>query len=91
MCQRNTIEEILLNIPGANYFKKFFVWNIVSKNALWVWCKCQCSKKYEGIEYNLVDMINMFWDNLVHPVKGEYDNIKCTTGKVHEKRRKIRQ
>ena len=30
------------------------------------------NKKYEGIKYNVVYMIKMFWDNLVHTVKGEY-------------------
>ena len=34
-------------------------------------------------------MIKMFWDNLVHIVKGEYDNIKGTTEKVYKKRRKF--
>ena len=66
----NRIEMVFPNIPGGKYFKNSFVWNIVSINALWVWWKCQCSKKYEGIDYNVVDMIKMFWDNLVHTVKG---------------------
>ena len=87
----NRIEAVLPNSPGGKYFKKSFVWNIVSINALWVWWKCRCSKKYEGIEYNVVDMIKMFWDNLVHTVKGEYDNIKGPAERVHKKRRKIRQ
>ena len=79
---------VLPNSLGGKNFKKSF---IVSTNALWVWWKCRCSKKYEGIEYNVVDMIKMFWDNLVHTVKGEYDNIKGPVEKVHKKRRKIRQ
>ena len=79
------------HIPGGKYFKNSFVWNIVSINALWVWWKCRCNKKYEGIDYNVVDMIKMFWDNLIHTVKGEYDNIKGTTEMVHKKRRRIRQ
>ena len=87
----NRIEAVVPNFAGAKYFKKSLVWNIVSINALWVWWKCRCSKKYEGIEYTVVDMIKMFWDNLVHTVKGEYDNIKGTAEKVCKKRRKIRQ
>ena len=82
---------INLTFDAAKYFKKSLVWNIVSINALWVWWKCRCSKKYEGIEYTVVDIIKMFWDNLVHTVKGEYDNIKGTAEKVCKKRRKIRQ
>ena len=57
---KSTIEAIRPNIVGGKYFKNSFVWNIVSINALWVWWKCRCSKKYEGIEYNVVDMIKMF-------------------------------
>ena len=87
----STIEAVRPNIVGGKYFKNSFVWNIVSINALWVWWKCRCSKKYEGIEYNVVDMIKMFWDNLVHTVKGEYDSIKGTPEKVHKKRRKLRK
>ena len=75
----NRIEAVFPNIPGGKYFKNSFVWNIVSINALWVWWKCRCNKKYEGIDYNVVDMIKMFWDNLIHTVKGEYDNIKGTS------------
>ena len=87
----NRIETTLPNIIGGKYFRNSFVWNIVSINALWVWWKCRCNKKYEGIDYNVVDMIKMFWDNLIHTVKGEYDNIKGTTEMVHKKRRRIRQ
>ena len=87
----NRIEAVFPNIPGGKYLKNSFVWNIVSINALWVWWKCRCNKKYEGIDYNVVDMIKMFWDNLIHTVKGEYDNIKGTTEMVHKKRRRIRQ
>ena len=57
---KSTIEVVRPNIVGGKYFKNSFVWNIVSINALWVWWKCCCSKKYEGIEYNVVDMIKMF-------------------------------
>ena len=39
----------------------------------------------------MVNMIKMFWDNLVHTVKGEYDSIKGTAEKVHKKRRKLRK
>ena len=58
--------------------KGSFVGNVVSINALWVWWKCV---KYEGFEYNVVDMIKIFWNNLGHPVKGEYDSIKGNNGK----------
>ena len=44
--------------------------------------------EYEGIEYNVVYMIKMFWDNLLHTVKGKHDSIEGTPKKVHKKRRK---
>ena len=76
----NRIEMVFPNIPGGKYFKNSFVWNIVSINALWVWWKCRCSKKYEGIEYNVVDMIKMFWDNLVYC--NRYDPFYTTNGRI---------
>ena len=87
----NRIKTNLPNILGGKYFKNSFVWNVVSVNALWVWWKCSCNKKYKGIEYNVVDIIKMFLDNLVHTIKGEYNSIKGTTEKVHKKRMKIRK
>ena len=51
-----------------------------------------CNKKYEGIKYNVVDMMKIFCDNLVHhTIKGEYDSIKGTEEKMHKKRQKIRK
>ena len=84
----NTTEPVLPNILGGKFLRNSFVWNIVSVNALWVWWKCHCNKKLEGIKYNVVDMTKMLWDNLVHTIKGEYDSIKGTPEKVHKKRRK---
>ena len=53
----NTTELVLPNILGGKFLRNSFVWNIVSVNALWVWWKCHCNKKLEGIKYNVVDMI----------------------------------
>ena len=56
----STIEAVCPKIVGGKYFRNSFVCSIVSVNALWVWWKCRSNKKYEGIEYNVVDMIKMF-------------------------------
>ena len=87
----NRIEAVLRNILGGKYFRKSFVWSILSPNALWVWWKCHCRKKYEGIEYNVVHMIKILWDNLVHIVKREYYSIKGKVQNMRKKRRKIRK
>ena len=58
------------------------VWELLSITTMWFLWTARCSKAFDNIMVHPVEIVRNVWMQMVHTLKGQYDEIKGKTNVV---------